>query len=339
MFVVSFVYFMYFFSILFFIFIFIELFFCLKLTEHLYIQFKISHLMYEQILADIENFKIRGDETITKWGVLAFSLKIKELGEKCSFISTYLKSLDNFKKEILSLRPNEISLTNSLTYIFKKQRYAKFQSLAEICDDVNNRLSAMEGRLNYDLIKISSVGSQKIKKGMSVYTHGHSSLVLGILEDAQKYNKFDLKITDSILPVRDYFLALSKFMSLTYFPFHMVESAVLSSDIILLGVTAIKNNNFICQSGAGAVAILGKIHNVPVYAVSNLLKYSPDSSVDLECLDPECVLMSVPKSVSVVANEFDVVDGNMFKGIISEEGILSVVDFIDLAKREHSKDC
>lgn len=293
--------------------------------------------MYEQILADIANFKIRGDEIITKWGVLAFSLKVKDLGEKCAFISTYCKALENFKKEIVEIRPNEVSLENCLNYIFLKKRYKDSQTLDEIKVDVQSRLNAIEGRINYDLMKISSIGSKKIKKGFSVYTHGHSSLVLGILENAQKYLKFSLKITDAIVPVKDYFVSLSKFLDLTYYPFHMVETVVSTSDIILIGATAVNGNTFICQSGSAAVASIARLFEVPVYVVANTLKYSPNSEIDLEILDTDEVLMSVPKSVKVVANEFDALDASIFSGVISEEGILSWSEFLDLARKEYIK--
>lgn len=290
--------------------------------------------MYEQILADIANFKIRGAENICKWGVLAFSLKVQELNEKCSFISTYIKSLEKSKKEIISIRPNEVALSNSLNYILNTKSLNKLSSLEEIKSEVESRLRSIESRINYSMLKISLAGLAKIKEGFQVYTHGHSSLVENLFEEASKKIKFSVNITESITPFKDYIKSLSKVVKLNYYPFFMVEDVVIKSDMIFIGCTAIKKDKALCQAGSSAVVSLAKVFDVPVYLVCDILKYSSNEKYDLESLTEEEVCSGVPSGVNVIANELDAVEARLFDGVICEEGIFSVKDFEDISKKE-----
>ncbi len=292
--------------------------------------------MYDHILTDIVNFKKRGAEIILKWGLLAFSLKCKELNEKCSFISTYVSALDKSKKQILGLRPNEVALTNALNYIFEKSRYNNFQSLDEIKEDVKNRFNAIEGRVDFVLHKIASIGSKKIHNNTCIYTHGHSTFVESIFEEAQKLTKFKVNLTESIYPLKDYLKSLSRLkkINLTIYPFSMVEKIIKESDFILIGSTGAVQKNFLCQSGTSTIVHLAKLFNVPIYVCCDLLKYSKKFKYDCEVLDQSLIFNNVPKEVKVYAEEFDIIDGNLFTGIICEEGIFKFNEFEHIAIKE-----
>jgi len=286
--------------------------------------------MYDQIISDLEDLKIRGAENVLKWGVFAFSMKIKDVESKCSFISTFLKVLNDSKKEILALRPNQIALNNALDYIFIKKRYSGFSSLSEIKEDVSERLNTIEDRLKYLNFKISQIGSKKIKSNMQVYTHGHSSFVENIFEDTLKTINFSVLYSDSKDLVPSFVKILSKNLPTLVYPFNMVDSIISNSDLILLGSSAVNKDGFLCEVGTSAIVNLAQVHGVPVYVVSDLLKYSADYkfklSVDIN------VGVKLPSKVKYLSNDFDLVDADLFDGIICEEGIISWIEFKHLAK-------
>ena len=281
--------------------------------------------MYDQIISDLRNGKITSAENVLKWGVYAFSIKIKEINLKSSFISTYFKILNDSKKTILSTKKNQPSLFSALNYIFDKSRYIHFKDLDEIKEDVLERLNTIEDRVKFVNYKISQIASKKIKNGMKVFTFGHSSFVEEILEESLKSSKFILNYSEVGIPIKSYVQRLSKLLKVNYYPFFMIDSAISNSDIILIGTNGCNVDGFLCQSGVSAILDIAQMKGIPVYVVSDLLKFSKDFKFDLN-IDCDFSIV-LPKNIDLISKKYEFISFDLFDGIISEIGITNWRDY------------
>ena len=290
--------------------------------------------MYEKIVKDIAHFNITGAEKITYWGVSAFLYKKRELDSKVQFISTYLVHLSKIKSELFSLRENEFSLHNALHYIFDKKRYAKAQSLAEVQKDVEQRIEHIFKHLEDALFKVSHIAEKKIKDSFVILTFGHSSFVVDVCNHCYGKKKFSVIVLEGGPEKKgiDFINELHKKIPVTYLSDTSVFDAIKKADIILLGATAINHSgDIVTQHGSKTIAVVAKELGVPIYIVTDSLKYAKEV-IHKEDKPSEELWINPPKNVTIFNSSVSILSKNDVSYIISEKGILKPLDFIKAAK-------
>ena len=249
---------------------------------------------FNQIARDIKEIKIQGARNIAKKALYAYNL----IPTKSS------------KKKLLSLRPTEPMLENVLNKI-EKQPYK----------EILKHFDSAQEKINKKVFKL-------IKKNDVIFTHCHSTNVVGALIYAKKkgkkfevYNtetrplfqgrktarelkKAGIKVTmfvDSALGV-----ALSK------------EQGTKKADKVFLGADALLKNGVVNKIGSEVIARIAKSEKIPVYVVADSWKFTKDK-VLLEKRELDEIWERVPKGVKLKNPAFEFVPRKYITKVITEE--------------------
>lgn len=259
----------------------------------------------KKIISEIKSVKIQGADNIAKAGIKAYLLDPNE------------KNLN----EIISARPTEPLLQNSLKIISTSQSEKKTaQKIIRFID------SSRE--------KIAQEGAKLIKDGMVIFSHCHSSNVLGILKEAKKQGKTFTVHTLEVEPLlqgRITAKELSKAgIKVTLFPDLAAEQAIKEANLFLFGVDAFTKNGLANKIGTTLLCRLAKRRGIPRYACGNSLKFTKKLKIELRSAKE--VWDVKDKNIKIKNPAFDFVPKNLLTGIISEIGILEPKEFIKKSK-------
>tara|TARA_Y100000310_G_C20255665_1_gene611216 strand:- start:15 stop:662 length:648 start_codon:yes stop_codon:yes gene_type:complete len=177
-------------------------------------------------------------------------------------------------------------------------------------------------------------GSKLIKKGDIVFTHCHSSNVIGAINLAKKRIKAVYNTeTRPRFQGRQTSKDIAKFKIPTY---HFVDSAariaLKDANIMLLGADSITHNRVYNKIGSELMAVTAKNHRTPVYILASLWKFNPHKETIEERLPSE-IWKRPPKGVTVKNYAFEKINFNLIKGIVCEEGVLKPKKFVKQARK------
>jgi ribose 1,5-bisphosphate isomerase len=264
----------------------------------------------ERIYKDIKNLKIQGSQAI---GEAAIQAWIKE------------KDKDEVVKKLWNVRPTEPFLRNILRYL---KNFGEPENLIK--------------KLESDKEKISDFASKKIKSGMVVYTHCHSSSVVRSLIKAKKKGKrFEVNVTET----RPFFQGritakeLAKNgIKVTLFVDSAIKLALEKADLMFIGADVITSEGFIINKiGSGAFADLANKRGIPVYVITHSWKFEPESlkgfEEEIEKRSEKEVWRNKPKNVRICNFVFEKIDANLITGIISELGVFRPEVFVEEVKK------
>ena len=267
----------------------------------------------------IKQLKIQGAENISTAAILAMQHEIKKSED-------YRKASENAMKKLVTARPTEPQLENYLYYI---NEYAKNYPKSETLREIKQILKEKKLIRN----KIFQNGSKLIKNKMTIFTHCHSSTVIGTLKKSKK--KFQVYNTETrpILQGRKTSKELAKArIPVTHFIDSASRIALKDSDIMLLGADSITHNRVYNKIGSELMALTAKNYSVPVYICSSLWKFNNHRETIEERPISE-VWKRPPKGVKVKNFAFEKISFKLIKGIICEEGILKPKKFVKRARK------
>lgn len=258
---------------------------------------------FDKITKDIKSLEIQGAVNVAKKGLEAYSL----IPKKSSI------------KKLLSLRPTEPMLRNVLDYAEK----FSVKDASKLIDD--------------HFSKILFYGKKFIKRKRKIFTHCHSSSVVGVLKLNRKLKVFNTE-TRPLFQGRKTATELSK---AGIDVVSVVDAAafqyIKKSNAVVLGADAILDNgNVINKIGSGMYAEIAYHNKKPVYIIADSLKFS-ERVVKIEHRIPEEIWDKELKNLKIENPAFGVIKAKYITKVISDLGILSVKDFIKEVKRERNK--
>ncbi len=221
-------------------------------------------------------------------------------------------------KKLLNLRPTEPTLRNSVKYAL---------SFPNISSGVKSSLNYFEKSDE----KIVNFGTSKIKSGMNIFVHCHSTTLTKILVAAKKQGKkFTVHNTET-RPLYQGRKTAKELSEAGIKVIHYVDSgariALKKCDLALMGADAITPKKVYNKIGSEMFALVAKNFKVPVYICSDAWKFSPHEEV-IEERNPDEVWENPPKGVEIENSSFEKIDPKLIKAIISELGILSHKEFL-----------
>jgi len=258
---------------------------------------------FNKICKDIKSIKIQGATNVAKQGFKAYKL----ISTKSSI------------KKILSLRPTEPMLFNLLNK-HKNKSYNEVLNMIKQSQDTINKET-------YKLIKNNSV----------IFTHCHSSTVIKALAYAkQKGKKFEVYHTETrpLFQGRKTAKDLKKAkIKATMFPDSGTMIALTKTkttkkvNLMLLGSDAILKEGVINKIGSGMFASIARKNKIPVYILSDSLKYS-SKNIKIEERGIEEV-WDTERKIKIKNFAFGLVQRKHINGIISDLGNLSYPRFLN----------
>jgi eIF-2B alpha/beta/delta-like uncharacterized protein len=262
---------------------------------------------FEEICRNIRNVKIQGAESIAKAAVNALVFKHDK----------------NAVKQLISLRPTEPALRNSVKYVLSHY-------------DIKKAAQEVTEHFESNHKKINSLGASLIKNGMIVYTHCHSATVTGILKEAKKQGKKFSVICTETRPLYQGRKTAAELAKAKIPVTLMVDSAarlaLKKADIMLLGADAITSARIYNKIGSELFSIIANKYDVPVYICTNSWKFS-STEEEIEERPSAEVWPNAPKGVNIENPAFEKIDPRLIETIISELGILDFSSFLNQVKK------
>ena len=259
---------------------------------------------FNKIIKDIKSLKIQGATNIALNGLKAMQLKPD------------YKSI----KLILKTRPTEPCLQNAI-------KYAK---------EVENPKISYNYLRNMDK-RVENIASKLIKKNSKIFTHCHSSTVIGALKLVNV--KFSVNNTETrpLYQGRKTANELAKMgIKLNHYVDSAAEDAIKNSNIILLGADYINSEgNVYNKIGSYAISELAKKHKTPLFIITNSWKYS-SKKLKIENRDSKEIWDVANKNITIKNPAFDIIPNKNIKGIVSELGVLKPKKFVNKVKKEYS---
>ncbi|MGB9748325.1 MAG: translation initiation factor eIF-2B [Candidatus Woesearchaeota archaeon] len=289
----------------------------------------------EKLVRDIKALKIQGAENISKETAKAFIDIIKE--SKSRTISEFYSEMLTARKKILSARPTEPCILNTLNFMFYN---VLSDSFPEVVKNFLSRIEAAIKHFEESDLKISEIVAKKLPNDSVVFTHCHSSTVVNALIYAKrKGKKFIVNNTETrpFFQGRKTALELSRAgIKVQHFVDSAARLALKKADLMLIGCDAITSEGKIINK-IGSELFAEAAHNlgVPVYVCTNSWKFDFKSvfgyELEIEERSKKEVWENPPENVCINNFVFEKVDSSLISGIISELGIFKPEIFIQEA--------
>ena len=258
---------------------------------------------FNKILKDIKEIKIQGARNIAKMAFYAYNL-----------IPT-----KNSKNKLLNSRPTEPMMKNVLD-MAENKKYSKKEILAHFDE--------AQKKINENVFKL-------IKNNKVIFTHCHSTNVLGALIYAKKKaKKFEVYNTETrpLFQGRKTAEELKKAgIKTTIFIDSAVGVALKDAKIVFLGADALLKNGIVNKIGSGIIARISKDEKIPVYIVADSWKFTK-KKIQIEQRNLNEVWDEAPKNIKIKNPAFEFVEKKDISGIVSELGVMKYLDFVKKMK-------
>jgi ribose 1,5-bisphosphate isomerase len=292
---------------------------------------------------DIKSIKIQGATNLAEAAIKALEHVAKT--SKAKTKSQMVSELEKAKILLYATRPTEPLMRNSLRFIVANAKESKLEDI----DDLR-KLVSVAGKDILDKIedakkRISEFAGNKIEEGMTVFTHCHSSTVIGAFKHAKAQGKkFSVICTES----RPLFQGRTTAKELINMgiPVSMiidsnVSAHIKKADMVLVGADLITSDmNFVNKVGTQNVAYGAKRVGIPLYVCTDLAKYDPETmfgkTEEIEQRSPDEVWKGAPKKLKIVNPAFDVVPRELATAYITQEGVLAPESMLDVINEKYT---
>ena len=292
-------------------------------------------MKFNEALRKIKSIKIQGAENIALFSLQILKNELHKTNEK-----DVLDKLQIFKKKLIKTRPTEPCMRNALNYVFSNINRGNIKK------QINEKIIILLKHFEKSRNTIKKIGSKKIKSGMIVYTHCHSSTVIDILKNAKKQGKnFKVYNTETrpLFQGRKTAKELArKGIKVTHFIDSGMRMAIKEADIILLGADVITSESKVINKiGSELVAEIAKNFDIPLYICTNSWKYDSKTifgfDEKIEKRHKKEVWKNAPKNIKISNYAFEIIKPELITGIISELGIYTPYIFIDEVSNNYSE--
>ncbi len=267
-------------------------------------------MLYTDILKKIKNLEIQGAENIAIAAVQALELKLKIIKNP--------KQLQLIYHELISLRPTEPALRNSLRYCL-----SNYQKEKNVTNQVIDHFKKSKKL-------IAEFGAKKIENGMVVMTHCHSGTVTKVIIQAKKNRKKFVVFNTETRPKFQGRITANELAKAGIEVHHFVDSAgriaMKEADLFLFGADAITTEGRVINKiGTAMLLYFAHKYNVLSYSCTNSWKFDPESvygiEEEIEQRSPQEIWENPPKGVKIHNPAFEPVSPDLMTGIITELGI------------------
>jgi ribose 1,5-bisphosphate isomerase len=243
----------------------------------------------------------------------------------------FITELSEAREVLFGSRSTEPLMRNAIRWIISQVENCDREKVVALAEVVASSASRFLKDLEASKECIAKIGSKRIRDGMLVFTHCHSSTVTNILRKAKEDGKtFEVVCTET-RPLFQGKITAKELLSFGIKTTFIVDSAARSFmrnvDLVIVGADAITSEgNVINKIGTGTIALLAQEARKPFYVVTELLKFDPATVcgdyAQIEERNPDEVWKDAPEKLVIRNPAFDVARRDFIHGIICEEGII-----------------
>ena len=235
----------------------------------------ISYSIQKTVKA-ITSLKVQGAEAVSRESIKTLDYSIHT--SKAKKPDVFISQLKKIRKQLESTRPTEPYLRNIMNCVFYN---VSGGTLRELKENLFSRIQKTLKMMDHSKSLIVDIGSKKIKNGMVVFTHGHSSNVNAILIEAKKQGKqFEVHNTETRPRYHGRKTAeeLSKAgIKVVHYVDLAARFALKKADIMLIGADSINSEGRVINKiGSELFAEVARKYDIPVYVCTNSWKFDPN---------------------------------------------------------------
>jgi ribose 1,5-bisphosphate isomerase len=289
-------------------------------------------MSFENVLSSLKSLEIQGAENVAREAVSSLSHIMH--GSRAHTAKELMHELKEAEKRLISTRPTEPCMRNCLRFVLD----AKGADLPHLIRELNENIRAVNAHFGMVHEKIAQYGAAKIRPGMVVFTHCHSSTVMAALLRAKEQGKnFEVHNTETrpLFQGRTTAKELAKAgIKVTHYVDSAARQALKKADLCFFGADAIQSDGFIINKiGTELFAEIARHYDCPTYFCTDSWKYDPKSAYGIdETIEKRNKLEVWPKSppgVNVMNPAFERVHPSLATGIISELGVFRPSAFVE----------
>jgi ribose 1,5-bisphosphate isomerase len=297
---------------------------------------------FKQIVLDIKSLKIQGAENIAKEAVKSLTHVLEDNRKKEP--AQIIKELEKAKTQLFATRATEPCMRNSLNFVLADIGLHS-KTTQDLKTHVESKIKNILDFFQESEEKIIEYGAQKIKDGMIIYTHCHSSTVTKILKQAWKNGKrFEVHNTETRPRLQGRITAAElakEGIPVTHYVDSAARFALKKADLMLIGADAITvEGKVINKVGSELFAEIANKYDVPVYVCANSWKFDPETVFGFE--EPiekryaSEVWKDAPRGVKIDNFAFEKMSPELITGVITELGIYKPQMLVDMIQKKYS---
>ena len=255
-----------------------------------------------------------------------------------------VRELSEAKTILFEARETEPLMRNAVKWIVNRVEDSDERSVETLAKLVTSSSESFQKKLETSIELIAEIGARRIRDGMVILTHCHSSTLTRLLAKAKKTGKnFDVMCTET-RPALQGRITAKEMLELGIKTTMIVDSAARSfmnlADIVFVGADALTSEgNVINKIGTSSIALLAYESRTPFYVVSELLKFDPTTLCgDYEIIEersPLEIWAEAPENLIIRNPAFDVTRREYIHGIICEEGIIPPDSVVEVMNRRY----
>ena len=293
----------------------------------------------KQVAKDIKCLNIQGAEAVSCESLKALKHVIHK--SKATTPNAFISEMKKAREQLEGTRPTEPYLRNAMSCAFHNVKGGNLRELKEVLfSQVQRTLAFME----HSRKLVIEIGSKRIKNGMVVFTHCHSSTVTSILKAAKKQGKkFEVHNTETRPRLQGRKTA-KELANAGIKVRHYVDSAarlaLKKADIMLLGADAITSEGRVINKiGSELFVEVARRYDIPVYICTNSWKFDPHTifgfTETIEERKSSEVWKNPPRNVKIDNHAFEIIAPDSVTGVITELGIYEPHILVEEIKREY----
>ncbi|MCK4327548.1 MAG: ribose 1,5-bisphosphate isomerase [Candidatus Diapherotrites archaeon] len=275
----------------------------------------------------IKRLEIQGARNIARKGLEALAFDARR--SKAKTLAAFGKEVEKNSALLAGARPTEPALRNGLALV--QSALAIESSLPGAKEAVAEATTQYAKQMEEAKKKIVQVGVKRIRSGMTVFTHCHSSTVTAILVAAWKKGKrFDVINTET-RPRFQGRITARELVGAGIPVTHIVDSAARrvmnEADLVLVGADAVTaEGSLVNKIGTSMIALAAHEARTEFASACETFKFDPltlgGEDEPIEYRSPKEVWARPPRGLSIRNPAFDVTPPEYIDYIITEEGII-----------------
>ena len=290
----------------------------------------------------IKELKVQGARNVAIAAVKAIQNQAEQTKAKNKAV--FLTELREAQTILVDSRETEPLMRNAMRWINRKAQEADTEEVAELSRLVFSTANQFLTELDASRERTAEIGAKRIRDGMVIFTHCHSSTVTLMITKAKNQGKNFKVICTETRPAFQGRITAKELVDLGIESTFIVDSAARTFmgdvDLVVVGADAITSEgNVVNKIGTSAIALLAYEARKPFYAVSELLKFDPETLggefEKIEQRSPIEVWSEAPPKLSVCNPAFDVTPSRYIHGLICEEGIIAPQAIVEVMRRSY----
>jgi ribose 1,5-bisphosphate isomerase len=258
--------------------------------------------------------------------------------------AAFLSELKEAQAVLFASRETEPLMRNAVRYIITQAQDSSTERVDALSALVVSNAGLFLQNLEVSSERTAEIGAQRIRDGMLIFTHCHSSTVTRMIAKAKADGKNFSVICTETRPAFQGRITALEMVELGVQTMFIVDSAARfymgDVDLVVVGADAITSEgNVVNKVGTSSMAVLANEARKPFYVVSELLKFDPETLYGarepIEQRNPSEVWKEAPETLSVRNPAFDVTPSRYIHGIICEEGVISPQSIVETVNRSY----